>query len=119
MVPHKVDWKPSETDHNYCRNPTPGTDRVWCYTTDPEERWDYCDVPFCDELKFYTTSPGELDVLYNISTPYVASPLQVAFRTGQGTYLAVDAEGTFTCSATEVEDNMLFEVDRPIETGAK
>lgn len=28
--------------HNFCRNPDgePGT---WCYTTDPEQRWDFCD----------------------------------------------------------------------------
>ncbi|XP_035669328.1 plasminogen-like [Branchiostoma floridae] len=31
---------------NYCRNPD-GDLRVWCYTTDPDERWDYCDVPVC------------------------------------------------------------------------
>nr|XP_006825401.1 PREDICTED: apolipoprotein(a)-like [Saccoglossus kowalevskii] len=30
-------------DHNYCRNPD-GDDGVWCYTTNPEVRWDYCYV---------------------------------------------------------------------------
>ncbi|XP_070554198.1 balbiani ring protein 3-like isoform X2 [Ptychodera flava] len=30
-------------DHNYCRNPD-GYDEVWCYTTDPEKRWEECDV---------------------------------------------------------------------------
>ena len=34
-------------EHNYCRNPSAG-DGVWCYTTDPNRRWEYCDVPFCD-----------------------------------------------------------------------
>ena len=30
---------------NYCRNPTDAKvdESVWCYTTDPETRWDYCD----------------------------------------------------------------------------
>merc|ERR1712002_753473 len=28
---------------NYCRNPSNG-DTVWCYTTDPNKRWDYCDA---------------------------------------------------------------------------
>ena len=36
-------------DHNFCRNPD-GGDRVWCYTTDSDFRWEYCDVPTCDGL---------------------------------------------------------------------
>ncbi|CAM9122734.1 unnamed protein product, partial [Lampetra fluviatilis] len=31
---------------NYCRNPD-GEKLPWCYTTDPERRWEYCDVPSC------------------------------------------------------------------------
>eukprot|EP00058_Branchiostoma_floridae_P014530 XP_002600018.1 hypothetical protein BRAFLDRAFT_212191 [Branchiostoma floridae] len=34
-------------EENYCRNPD-GESGVWCYTTDPNDRWDYCDVPICD-----------------------------------------------------------------------
>ena len=34
-------------DHNFCRNPDNGH-RVWCYTTDPDMRWEFCDVPICD-----------------------------------------------------------------------
>lgn len=30
-------------DRNYCRNPTRKTKSIWCYTTDPEVRWEYCD----------------------------------------------------------------------------
>jgi len=34
--------------HNYCRNPDLGWDGgLWCYTTDPGMRWDYCIVPLC------------------------------------------------------------------------
>eukprot|EP00058_Branchiostoma_floridae_P010803 XP_002596291.1 hypothetical protein BRAFLDRAFT_82105 [Branchiostoma floridae] len=29
-----------------CRNPD-GEPRVWCYTTDPGTRWDWCDAPSC------------------------------------------------------------------------
>ena len=29
-------------DSNYCRNPD-GGDTIWCYTTNPDEKWDYCD----------------------------------------------------------------------------
>ena len=27
---------------NYCRNPD-GEPTIWCYTADPEKRWEYCD----------------------------------------------------------------------------
>jgi len=32
---------------NYCRNPD-GDSGPWCYTTDPDKRWEYCDVPVCE-----------------------------------------------------------------------
>ena len=37
-------------DHNNCRNPDGGSDTsgVWCYTTDPKVRWEYCQVPSCE-----------------------------------------------------------------------
>ena len=31
---------------NYCRNPD-GTDTIWCYTTDPNKRWEFCDAKQC------------------------------------------------------------------------
>uniref|UniRef100_A0A4W5NGB0 Plasminogen n=1 Tax=Hucho hucho TaxID=62062 RepID=A0A4W5NGB0_9TELE len=36
-------------DLNYCRNPD--NERMpWCYTTDPETRWEYCKVPSCGDV---------------------------------------------------------------------
>ena len=35
-------------DHNYCRDPD-GLGKVWCFTTDPDKRWDRCPVPICPE----------------------------------------------------------------------
>lgn len=29
-------------DHNYCRNPDDDQGGIWCYTTDPNHRWDHC-----------------------------------------------------------------------------
>jgi len=33
--------------NNYCRNPDNASDGPWCYTMDPEKRWESCDVHFC------------------------------------------------------------------------
>lgn len=35
---------------NYCRNPD-GEPRAWCYTTDPNKRWQFCDIPSCEGRK--------------------------------------------------------------------
>ena len=32
---------------NYCRNPGNDEPRPWCYTMDPEVRWELCDIPLC------------------------------------------------------------------------
>lgn len=32
---------------NNCRNPDNSNGGPWCYTTDPNRRWDYCNVEFC------------------------------------------------------------------------
>ena len=32
---------------NRCRNPDRETEGPWCYTTNPEIRWEYCDIPMC------------------------------------------------------------------------
>ena len=46
MSPHKTSYNPSSEpdaglEKNYCRNPSSDT-AIWCYTTDPNIRWDYC-----------------------------------------------------------------------------
>ncbi|XP_019621162.1 PREDICTED: plasminogen-like [Branchiostoma belcheri] len=32
---------------NYCRNPDSDGATLWCYTTDPKKRWEYCNNPAC------------------------------------------------------------------------
>ena len=32
---------------NFCRNPDDGSGGPWCYTTDPNTRFEYCDIPAC------------------------------------------------------------------------
>ena len=42
---------------NYCRNPD-GERLAWCYTTDPDVRWEFCDVPICDTIRSVVESNG-------------------------------------------------------------
>merc|ERR1719460_1848130 len=32
---------------NFCRNPDGEDEGPWCYTEDPDERWNYCSIPKC------------------------------------------------------------------------
>ena len=40
-VPHRHNIPTFNDNHNYCRNPD-GEVRPWCYTTDPNVRWELC-----------------------------------------------------------------------------
>ena len=44
QTPHIHDY--SESEWNYCRNPDEEP-KPWCYTTDPDKRWEFCDIPVC------------------------------------------------------------------------
>ena len=44
--PHEHDYT-YVGEHNYCRNPYDDPLGVYCYTTDPDKRWEYCSVPKC------------------------------------------------------------------------
>ncbi|CAG0882370.1 unnamed protein product [Cyprideis torosa] len=34
---------------NFCRNPDKDSGGPWCYTTDPDKRWEYCNIPYCQK----------------------------------------------------------------------
>ena len=54
-----IGFAEAHLEHNYCRdsaNEYPSSDHpteyLWCYTEDPDVRWEFCYVPQCGE--FYT-----------------------------------------------------------------
>jgi len=46
-TPQNYPDKGLQGNHNHCRNPDNEPGGTWCYTTDPNVRWQYCDVPSC------------------------------------------------------------------------
>ncbi|XP_058470240.1 plasminogen [Solea solea] len=53
QVPQKHNRSPDNypckgLENNYCRNPD-NERKPWCYTTDPDTRWEYCTVPSCGD----------------------------------------------------------------------
>ena len=44
-----------EAAMNYCRNPDSDTVGPWCYTTDPNVRWETCNLPSCGTCIGYST----------------------------------------------------------------
>ena len=52
-------------NHNHCRNLDFGPDEApsgaWCYTTDPQVRWEFCGVKQCEEEEEQSNSSSEID----------------------------------------------------------
>ena len=47
--PHSHTCELFDHQSNYCRNPAQcAGSSPWCYTTDPDKRWEYCEIPKCD-----------------------------------------------------------------------
>ena len=47
--PHVPKRVPLFESKNYCRNPDFDINGPWCYTTNPNIRWEYCSVEICED----------------------------------------------------------------------
>ena len=75
--PHSHSYGPDDkpcrgtVDNNYCR--TNGEDRPWCYTTDPDVRWEFCNLPVCTKMSLLPskTEYCSKGSYFEITTQYV------------------------------------------------
>ena len=62
QTPHKHEFG-RLGDHNHCRNPD-GESGVWCYTTNPDKRWELCDVRECNSCDKGSTKLFETNIFW-------------------------------------------------------
>ena len=76
-------------EHNYCRYPKAvypyGFEGVWCYTTDPDKKWEHCAVPICTSnakvLDFSADNDQEPDSNGEFTSTAVQSWMLVLYQT--------------------------------------
>eukprot|EP00966_Prymnesium_polylepis_P110029 2545835-Prymnesium_polylepis.1 len=84
QYPHSHARRPervSGLDSNYCRNPD-NEPTIWCYTTDPNERWDFCD-PLYAPSACLSPPPAPYDPSYS-EFPSVSAISVLPFTAGSG-----------------------------------
>lgn len=59
-----------QNSSNYCRNAGGEERKPWCYTMDPDVRWEYCDIPSCANTSDeFDNSNGPSIIMENYFTP--------------------------------------------------
>ena len=48
--PHRPKTAPENAAHNFCSDHDGDAGGAWCYTTDPDVRWEYCPVEYNCQL---------------------------------------------------------------------
>ncbi|XP_061190290.1 uncharacterized protein LOC133198173 [Saccostrea echinata] len=68
QTPHTHSYNNLVKDENFCRN-TDNSAGAWCYTQDPDTRWELCDVQQCEKIQSDCIMTGRgLDYAGTIST---------------------------------------------------
>eukprot|EP00931_Biecheleriopsis_adriatica_P119764 TRINITY_DN9495_c0_g1_i2.p1 TRINITY_DN9495_c0_g1~~TRINITY_DN9495_c0_g1_i2.p1 ORF type:complete len:1067 (+),score=138.55 TRINITY_DN9495_c0_g1_i2:87-3287(+) len=81
-VPHSHRFRGESSSMNFCRNPD-GEPSIWCYTTDPKTRWEFCDpLPGGVEL-LKPADPKSPDTCWPVLSP-ASGPLTTAAPAGGG-----------------------------------
>lgn len=59
--PHQPKFRPDISSNNFCRNPDSDEKGPWCYTTDPETRYGYCNIPKCPPVTVCKTDCWDIN----------------------------------------------------------
>ncbi|XP_061756838.1 plasminogen [Nerophis ophidion] len=96
QTPHKHNSFTPEThpdkglEGNSCRNPDSDVNGPWCYTTDRNKKWDFCQIPDCAGLSCGTPVVKPKRCFGRIVGGCVAKahswPWQISLRTNTGTH---------------------------------
>ena len=73
--PHYPKYKPIITMHNNCSSPD-GDDKPWCYTTNPNVRWEYCQ-PECKVISTTSTTTMITTTTTTTTTTPTPKPIQI------------------------------------------
>lgn len=79
---------------NYCRNPDGEHGGAWCYTTDPDVRWEYCDVDVCELSS--AASPSDAEIIQAESAKWSNARVKSGWvgYTGRG-YIDMGGQGSW------------------------
>lgn len=86
--------------HNYCRSPD-GDSKVWCFSTNPRKRWEYCNVKICNDCKQDCQcgiAQRRARIIGGIETEVNEYPWQAALF----------IEGTFWCGGSLINDRWIL-----------
>ena len=86
-----------------------------CYIS--HNKWDEVGQQYRKEEEGPTVSYNEIEITpLPLKTPKKSK--RVAFRTEMGGYISVDQQGQLTCGSFTLDENAIFDLVRPIETGS-
>eukprot|EP00746_Dinoflagellata_sp_MGD_P123671 gnl/MRDRNA2_/MRDRNA2_58293_c0_seq1.p1 gnl/MRDRNA2_/MRDRNA2_58293_c0~~gnl/MRDRNA2_/MRDRNA2_58293_c0_seq1.p1 ORF type:complete len:1441 (+),score=201.09 gnl/MRDRNA2_/MRDRNA2_58293_c0_seq1:112-4434(+) len=120
QTPHEHDYLPAGTsresdglgDHNFCRNP-PGAFKgrtVWCYTMDPNTRWNYC-VPKTEQVAATTVAP-------TTSTTATAATTTTTTQSTTSSVQSTSSLGAESTSSSNVATSTTAQYTTSISTAA-
>lgn len=116
-LPHDVIHMPQDGGgHNYCRNPDKSMRGTWCYTNDPDVRWDHCSIPKCPSSAVVIWVSSN-ETTGDSSVSYMKADLEYMSQTYEDSGvtetedLLTWPEAEFKCLDGDFENKMLYFTD--------